>query len=313
MKSKLIIGTRGSELALWQARHVQERLAKRFPRLKIDLEIIKTTGDRILNQSLSKIGDKGLFTREIEEALLGRRVDIAVHSLKDLPTETPAGLRIAAVTKREDVRDALISRSWPSLEALPEGATVATGSLRRRSQLLHLRPDLRIVDIRGNLNTRFARFDASDWDAMILACAGVMRLGLKQRITQTLPTDLILPAVGQGALGVEIREDDEEAAYFVKVLDHAATRAAAGAERSLLRALEGGCQIPIGAYARMQEGRLVLDAMVGTLDGLTRLDARASTADMGKAASMGARLAAKLIRNGARDILREIRTKGAVE
>ncbi|MBL0174128.1 MAG: hydroxymethylbilane synthase [Ignavibacteria bacterium] len=307
MSSTLTIGTRGSALALWQAHHVKDRLEKRFPALRVEVLVIKTTGDRILNQALSAIGDKGLFTREIEEALLDGRVDIAVHSLKDLPTETPEGLRIGAVTKREDVRDVLISRQWRSIADLPEGALIATGSLRRTSQLLHLRPDVRVVDIRGNLNTRFAKFDASKWDGMLLACAGVKRLGWADRIAQIIPPELILPAVGQGALGIEIREGDEAALRAVRVLHHDATFAATTAERALLRTLEGGCQIPIGAWARVKDGRLLLDATVGSIDGTIRLDAGGSVAEPAKAAQLGRRIAKKLYDNGAKAILDDIR------
>ncbi len=303
----LIIGTRGSALALWQAEYVQSVLQKKFPHRPVQIRIIKTTGDKILNQALSKIGDKGLFTKEIETALLRGTIDVAVHSLKDLPTASPEGLVLSAITKREDVRDVLISRSARSLAGLPEGAVVATGSLRRRSQLLHLRPDLRIVDIRGNLNSRFAKYDASTWDGMILARAGVKRLGWSDRIAQVIPTTLILPAVGQGALAIQIREGDEETHRLTSVLNHGATQWAALAERALLRTLEGGCQIPIGAWARLEKGVLLLDAMVGSVDGTLRLDARGETADPAKAEQLGIRVAKKLLTNGARDILTALR------
>ncbi len=304
---KLVIGTRGSELALWQAHHVRDRLLRRFRSLEIELRIIKTTGDKILGQALSTIGDKGLFTKEIEHALLERRIDLAVHSMKDLPTFVPEGLAIAAITKREDVRDVLISKQWKSLEDLPDGAVVATGSLRRRSQLLHLRPDVQIVDIRGNLNTRMKKFDASKWDGMILAHAGVKRLGWTDRIAQLIPTELILPAVGQGALAIEIREDDEHAQRVVNALHHEATAAGVLAERALLRELEGGCQIPIGAYGRLEKDTLVLDAVVGSVDGNVRLDARAATGNPLRAEALGKRLAKRLLANGAERILQDIR------
>ncbi|MBE0630916.1 MAG: hydroxymethylbilane synthase [Burkholderia vietnamiensis] len=307
MKKTLVIGTRGSALALWQAEHVKARLEKRFRNLEVELRIIKTKGDKILDQSLSKIGDKGLFTREIENALLANKVDIAVHSLKDLPTETPAGLVIAAISEREVVNDALISSKWKSIADLPEGAVIATGSLRRTAQLRHLRPDLEIIDIRGNLNTRMQKFDASEWDAMLLAYAGVKRLGWEHRIAQVIPTSLLLPAVGQGALGIEIRGDDNRTADIISCLHHAETAAAATAERSLLHALEGGCQIPIGAWARMERGRLVLDAMVASINGALRLDTRGSTTDPAKAEALGVRVAGKLLANGAREILQAIR------
>lgn len=307
MKKRVVIGTRGSALALWQAEHVQRVLKRAHRRLEVELHIIKTKGDKILDQSLSKIGDKGLFTREIEHALLDGRVDIAVHSLKDLPTETPAGLRIAAITEREEVNDVLISRTARSLAELREGAVVATGSLRRTAQLLHLRPDLRIVDIRGNLNTRMEKFDGADWDGMLLAYAGVKRLGWEHRIAHVIPTTHLLPAVGQGALGVEIRDGDDDTAAVVACLHHAETAAAAVAERALLRTLEGGCQIPIGAWARMDGGRLLLDAMVASIDGTIRLDTRGTTKDLAKAEALGVRVANKLLANGARDILDAIR------
>jgi hydroxymethylbilane synthase len=307
MNHRLVIGTRGSELALWQAEHVKAVLEKRFRSLTVELKIIKTTGDKILDQALSKIGDKGLFTKEIERALLDGTCDIAVHSLKDLPTATPDGLVIAAITKREDVRDVLISKRWRSIDELPEGAVIATGSLRRRSQLRHLRPDLEIVEIRGNLNSRMKKHDAAKWDGMMLACAGVKRLGWSDRIAQIIPADLILPAVGQGALGIEIRANDPATARYVRVLDHAETHAAALAERALLRMLEGGCQIPIGAWARVEEGRMVLDAMVGSIDGSLRLDARGTSSTLAGAEALGRRVARKLLANGAKEILDDIR------
>ncbi|MFA6232638.1 MAG: hydroxymethylbilane synthase [Bacteroidota bacterium] len=311
MKKTLVIGTRGSALALWQAEHVQARLKKRFRDLDVELRIIKTKGDKILDQSLSKIGDKGLFTREIEHALLKKTVDIAVHSLKDLPTETPAGLTIAAISTREEVNDVLISTKWKSIADLPEGAVIATGSLRRTAQLRHLRPDLQIIDIRGNLNTRMQKFDASEWDGMMLAYAGVKRLGWEHRIAQVIPTSLVLPAVGQGALGIEIRDGDTETAKYVASLNDEESAAAAMAERALLRTLEGGCQIPIGAYARRIGSRLTLDAMVASIDGTIRLDTRGTTTDFSHAAELGVRIANKLLANGAREILDAIRSSEA--
>ncbi len=309
MKKTLVIATRDSALALWQAEYVRDRLEKRFRSLDVKLLKMKTKGDKILDQALSKIGDKGLFTKEIENALLDGRAHIAVHSLKDLPTVTPEGLRIAAITRREKVNDVLISKKWKSLADLPDGAVIATGSLRRTAQLKHLRPDLEIVDIRGNLNTRMKKFRASTWDGMMLAYAGVERLGWASRIAQIIPTDLILPAVGQGALGIEIREDDTETARYVRALNHEATAAAAAAERSLLYELEGGCQIPIGAWAREVDGRLTLDAMVASVDGTLRLDTRGSTQNPATAAALGRRVAKKLLANGAREILDAIRAE----
>jgi len=230
-----------------------------------------------------------------------------VHSLKDLPTETPAGLVIAAISEREDVNDVLISSKWNSIADLPEGAVIATGSLRRTAQLRHLRPDLQIIDIRGNLNTRMQKFDASEWDGMMLAYAGVKRLGWEHRIAQVIPTSLILPAVGQGALGIEIRDGDTETAKYVAALHDEESAAAAYAERALLRTLEGGCQIPIGSYARRIGSRLTLDAMVASIDGTIRLDTRGTTGDFSRAADLGVRVADKLLANGAREILDGIR------
>jgi hydroxymethylbilane synthase len=307
---RIVIGTRGSALALWQAEHVRDRLAARFPRLRVEIRIVKTTGDRILNQALSRIGDRGLFTKDLDAALLDGRIDVAVHSLKDVPTEVPSGIRIAAITRREDVRDVLIAKSARSLEALREGATVATGSLRRRSQLLHLRPDLRIAEIRGNLQTRMEKFARSSWDGMLLAYAGVKRLGWEDRVAQIVPAALLLPAVGQGALGVEIRSNDDAAARIVRVLHHARSAAACLAERALLRALEGGCQVPIGAHARFANGRLVLDAIVGSVDGTIRIDARGTAASADGAGALGRRVARRLLAHGAREVLDDIRTGG---
>jgi hydroxymethylbilane synthase len=308
--NRLVIGTRGSQLALWQTEWVKKELERRFSELTIELTIIKTTGDKILDSPLSKIGDKGLFTREIEHALLRGDIDLAVHSLKDIPTETPDGLIIGAITKRADVRDVFISKHYKSLKELPAGATVATGSLRRKAQLLHLRPDLQIADIRGNLNTRFKKFDESTWDGMILARAGIDRLGFSERITQVIPTSLMLPAVGQGALAVEIRKSDRRVRQFVSALQHEATATAVTAERSFLKYLEGGCQIPIGAYGRIRRGELLLDAMVGSLDGsfIIRDAVKGEPKDAKK---LGIALAKKLYKQGGKEILEEIRVTNA--
>jgi len=260
------------------------------------------------------IGGKGVFTKELEHALLRREIDLAVHSLKDLPTELPAGLVIGAITKREDVRDVFIARKGRKkhFADLPEGSAIATGSLRRRAQLLHLRPDLRIEDIRGNLNTRLKKLDESTWDGMILAVAGVKRLGWERRTTDIFPTDVILPAVGQGALAVEIRKGDRDTAALIKKLHHPATVCCVLAERALLRTLEGGCQIPIGAHAKLlrtkgtSAPRLVLSAIIAGLDGATliRGEMRGSEKSPG---ALGARLAKKLYDNGGKEILAGIR------
>src|SRR5437867_1379390 len=234
------IGSRGSELALWQSRWVRTTLEKEFPSLRIELTIIKTTGDRILDSPLSKIGDKGVFTREIEHAMLDHRIDLAVHSLKDVPTTLPDGLIIGAIAQREDVHDVFIAhpnKSYLRLDDAPVGATIATGSLRRKCQLLNWRPDLTIVDLRGNLNTRLTKLDASDWDGIILARAGVMRLGMEGRISEVIPFERMLPAVGQGALAIEARVGDQRILRYVRPLASWATTIATRGERALLRQL----------------------------------------------------------------------------
>ena len=313
--TKIILGSRGSELALWQTNWVKSELGKRFPKLHIEVEIIKTTGDKILDVPLSEIGNKGLFTKEIEHALLGRRIDAAVHSLKDLPTNLPDGLTIGAITRREDVRDVFIThpnKAYKRFNELLRGAKVATGSLRRKCQLLNWRPDLEIIDIRGNLNTRFAKLDASDWDGMILARVGVLRLGLEDRITEILPIEKILPAVGQGAIAVEVRTDDERVLKFVSAIASEATATATKGERALLRRLEGGCQIPVGAYGHIESNEFMLDAIIGSLDGkkIVRGKVR-GTPD--QAEELGEQLALTLLESGGRKILEQIRRGAPVE
>ena len=306
MKNKIIIGSRGSELALWQANFVKKELEKKNKDVFVEIKIIKTTGDKILDVALSKIGDKNLFTKELEIELLNKNIDVAVHSLKDLQTDIPNGLKLAAVTKRHKVNDVLISRKkGMTILKLREGATIATGSLRRKCQLLHLRPDLNIVDLRGNVPSRIQKFLESDWDAIILARAGVERLKLNGHISSIIKTDLILPAVGQGALGIETREDDTNTIKIVKSIHHENTYIAVKAERSLLKKLEGGCQVPIGAFAEVKPGGLFLDALVGTLDGsLTyRKKIKGSKNNPEK---LGNDLAKNLLKAGAKKILDEI-------
>lgn len=306
---RLVIGTRGSDLALWQAQWVQSELHRQFPQLMIDLRVIKTTGDKNLDSPLSGIGEKGLFTREIEDALLDKRTDIAVHSLKDIPTQIPSGLSIGAITEREDVRDVFIShpkKEYRSFVALPRAAAIATGSLRRKCQLLHRRPDVRIIDIRGNILTRFKKLEQSDWDGMLLASAGVHRLGMDADIGFFFEPVELLPAVGQGALGIEVRAEDERIRPYVAALNHLPTAQATLCERSLLRRLEGGCQVPIGAYGRVQDGNLKLDAMVGSLNG-SRLIRDSVSGPAENYEFLGRELAEKLLQQGAHDILRTLR------
>lgn len=305
-KKKIIIGSRSSDLALWQAYHVKKELEKKNKGLSVEIKLIQTKGDKILDVALSKIGDKGLFTKELEIHLLNRTIDIAVHSLKDLQTDIPKGLKLAAVSKRHDVEDVLIARKkGMTIDKLPDGATVATGSLRRRCQLQHMRPDINIVELRGNVPTRIQKFLDSNWDAIILARAGVERLKLQKHISSIISTDEILPAVGQGALGIEIHEDNKFAFDVVQTIHDENTFAAIAAERTLLKALEGGCQVPIGAFAQVKSNGFYLTGMVGALDGSVtfRKTVRGKKAD---AVKLGKALAKDLLKAGAKEILDEI-------
>jgi hydroxymethylbilane synthase len=305
----LIIGSRGSKLALWQADWVKGELLRHGH--TVEIEIIKTTGDKIAGVPLASLrgaGTKGLFTKEIEEALLAGGVQLAVHSLKDLPTELPAGLVIGAVPPREDPRDALVcgaaaggARDWSQL---PPGASVGTSSLRRSAQLLHSRPDLKIEPLRGNLDTRLRKLDQGGMAAVVLACAGLRRMGWEARITQCLPPEVSCPAVGQGALGIEVRADDAATRQALAPLDDAAARAETAAERALLARLGGGCQVPIGALARWQaDGRLSMIAVVASPDGRRLFRAAADGRDP---TELGQRLAGQLLRDGAQAVLDEV-------
>jgi len=305
-KGKLIIGSRGSELALWQTNFVKEKLEEFFPETKLEVKIIKTTGDKMLDVALAKIGDKGLFTSQIETALLNREIDLAVHSLKDLQTVQPAGLTIGAVSARELPNDVLISKKYASIDDLPKNAKVATGSLRRRSQLLHYRPDLEIFEIRGNVPTRIKKFEESDFDAMILAFAGIHRLKLDSYIKQIIPFEIMIPAVSQGVMGIEIRSDDAEIKELLQKLNDENTSFCVAAERSFLRTLEGGCQVPIGANAFLENDKIHLEGMVGNLFGSVNLRDSIS-GDKKDAADLGKRLAEKLIEKGANRLLEATR------
>ena len=293
----LVIGSRGSQLALWQARWIEARLNQLGESCRI--EIIRTTGDRIADAPLAGAGGKGLFTKEIEEALLQGSVDVAVHSLKDMPVELPAGLTLAAIPRREDARDALIGTR---LENLPQGARIGTSSPRRAAQLRSLRPDLCIEEIRGNLDTRLRKLDEGRYDAIVLAAAGLRRLGWEERIAELIPPDRLVPAAGQGALAVETRDDEGSAWHLCRNLDHAESRAAAMAERAALAALGGGCQVPIGAYAHLDGGCLHLIAVVISPDGRSsvRGEHRAAIHD---AEAAGRTLGARLLAEGAARIL----------
>jgi hydroxymethylbilane synthase len=306
LKQKLIIGSRGSELALWQANYIKREIEKKNKTVKVEITIIKTKGDKIFDVALSKIGDKSLFTKELEVELLAKRVDLAVHSLKDLQTKIPEGLNLAVVTKRHAVEDVLIARKRDvTIKSLPEFGVVATGSLRRKSQLLHLRPDLTVLDLRGNVPSRIKKFLESEWDAIILARAGVERLNLKKHISSFIPKDEILPAVGQGALGIEIHKDNKIVKEIIQSIHHEETYKAVLAERALLKALEGGCQVPIGALAEVKPSGLYLDAIVGALDGSVtyRKKIRGSKNEPEK---LGKSLAKDLLKAGASEILKEV-------
>ncbi len=250
MTARLRVGSRGSQLALWQANHISALLRERGH--EVEIQIIHTTGDKITDVALAKVGTKGMFTKEIEEELAAGRVDLAVHSLKDLPTELPKGFEIAAFTKREDPRDAFCSRKYSKIEELPQGARVGTSSLRRQAQLKAIRPDLQIHPLRGNVDTRLRKLERDEYDAIILASAGLRRLGKTELIRQIIPAEIMCPAAGQGALGIEIRQGDEKIRELLKFLDDPGARAATSCERALLHSLGGGCQVPIGAFAEVR-------------------------------------------------------------
>lgn len=305
-REKLIIGSRGSHLALWQTNFVKAKLEEFFPALKFEVKIIKTTGDKMLDVALAKIGDKGLFTKQIETALTTREVDLAVHSLKDLQTVQPENLEIGAVLERELPNDVLISKKYDSLDDLPNGASVATGSLRRKSQLLHYRPDLQVFEIRGNVPTRIKKFEESDLDAIILAFAGVHRLNLDSYIKQIIPFEIMIPAVSQGAMAIEIRSDDVEIKELLQKLNDEETSFCVAAERSFLRHLEGGCQVPIGANATLKNNEIYLEGVAGNLDGSVNLRDSIS-GDKNDAIELGRKLAQKLIVRGANRLLEQTR------
>jgi len=299
--AKLRIGSRGSQLAFWQANHVAALLREQGH--TVEIEIIKTTGDKITDVALAKVGTKGMFTKEIEEALADHRVDLAVHSLKDVPTELAPEFTLAAIMKREDPRDALISVKYSALDDLPRGARVGTSSLRRQCQLKAMRPDLEIFPLRGNVDTRLRKLESGEYDAIILAAAGVHRLGLDQHVRSRIAAEVMCPAVGQGALAIESRRDDGSTFSFLAFLNHADTRLAIECERALLGALGGGCQVPIGAYAEKRGDRLHLRAMVGRPDGSQILREHGVGDD---AERLGRETAQKLLQQGAEQILRDV-------
>jgi len=302
---KIVIGSRGSQLALWQANWVKSELERLHDNVDIDIRIIATSGDIIQDVPLAKIGGKGLFVKEIEEALLANEIDLAVHSMKDVPMELPTELGISVITKRENPLDALISKNGEKLADLPQGATIGTSSLRRSSQLLKYRDDFKIHPLRGNVDTRLRKVEEGKYDAILLASAGLNRLGWANRITEEISHDILLPAMGQGALGIETRLDDMMIYDFISTLNHEETNYAVTAERSLVGRLDGGCQVPIGAYARVEKGLITLKGLVASLDGeiIYKLE---NVGPVDDAINIGQELGSKLLKMGANEILEKL-------
>ncbi|GJL52598.1 MAG: porphobilinogen deaminase [Nitrospirales bacterium] len=304
-RASLVIGTRGSRLALWQAEWVKSQLQKIAPDVSVRLERIHTSGDKILDVPLAKIGGKGLFVKEIEEALLKGEIDLAVHSMKDVPSMLPDQLEIVCVPEREDPRDAWVCRDGTSFQNLRRGATIGTSSLRRQSQLLHHRPDLEIHMLRGNLDTRLKKLQQGQYDAIVLAAAGLRRLGWGQEISEYLSTEFCLPAIGQGALGLEGRVDDTFLKDLVVQLEDGSSRARVNAERAFLTRLEGGCQVPIGGYAVINDSQLLLDGLIASVDGKQYIR-ETICGSLGDAEALGVELAERLLAAGGQPILQEI-------
>lgn len=301
----LKIATRQSPLALWQAEHIRARLEALHANLKVELVTFVTQGDKILDTPLAKIGGKGLFVKELEAALLDGRADLAVHSMKDVPMALPEGLSLAVICEREDPLDAFVSNTYNSFDDLPQGAKVGTSSLRRKCQILKQRPDLEIIDLRGNVGTRLSKLDAGNYDAIILASAGLKRLGLAERIRHTLEPVVSLPAVGQGALGLECRSQDQAVLDLILPLMHAETNACVRAERAFNAYLEGGCQVPIAGYATLENGQIYLEGRVGSVDGQTLLKAQQIGLPE-QAEQLGVKLAQDLLAQGAGEILKAL-------
>ncbi|NQS75999.1 MAG: hydroxymethylbilane synthase [Peptococcaceae bacterium] len=306
MRHEIIVGTRESRLAMWQARWVARRLKRLRPQYNYRIKAIRTQGDKILDVALAKIGDKGLFTKELEHAMLRGEIDMAVHSMKDLPTVLPDGLVVGAVCEREYPGDVLIALDGSSLVELPSGAVIGTSSLRRSAQIRRYRRDLKIASLRGNVQTRIRKLDQKKYDAVILAYAGVHRMGLDHRISQVIPFEIILPAVGQGSVGVEVAADNDKMLVLVKNIDHTESRLAIEAERAFLKKLEGGCQVPIGAHAAVEGNCMRLEGAVFSLDGTDMIRA-SMIGDITEAELLGVKLAEKLLGSGAGEILGKIR------
>ncbi|WP_457567546.1 hydroxymethylbilane synthase [Desulfurobacterium sp.] len=307
---KIRIGTRKSKLALWQSEWVKAQIQKTYPEVEVELVKIVTKGDKILDAPLAKIGDKGLFTKEIEDAMLKGEVDIAVHSLKDVPGILPEGLKLIAFSRREDPRDAFLSNGRFTFQTLPEGAKIGTSSLRRKAQLKRLRPDLQIEDLRGNVDTRIRKLKEGMYDAIILAAAGVKRLGFEDEIDEILSPDIMIPSVSQGILGIEGRESDPEIEHIVKTaINDRNSELAATVERSFLKTVEGGCQVPMGCYAEVKENGLYVRAFIASLDGATFLKEEGLFAGE-KPQIIGEKLAKKLLERGGKEILESLKEDG---
>lgn len=307
MKKNIRIGTRGSQLALYQAKKVKSTLENIFPDLQVELEIIKTKGDKILDVALSKIGDKGLFTKEIENALIDGSVDLAVHSLKDLPTKLPEGLKLGAVLERGEFRDALVSKNGKKLSELKAGDVVATSSLRRIAGLLKINNQITIKDIRGNVNSRLQKMEDGYCDAMIMAAAGLQRTGLERYITEIIDPEVIMPAVSQGAIAIETRINDAEIDKIMAVVNHQETWNAIVAERAFLSHLEGGCQVPLGCYTKIENGILNMSGFVASIDGSQFINETIS-GEVSKGAELGVQMAEKMLGQGALEILNKIKS-----
>lgn len=305
MKTCLKIGTRQSLLALWQSNHIAALLKEKYPECEVVLKKIVTKGDKILDVPLAKIGGKGLFAKEIEAELLDGTVDLAVHSLKDMPTVLPEGLCLTAITTRANVGDAFVSNKYSSFAELPEGAVLGTSSLRRKAQLLAMRPDLKIVDLRGNVDTRLRKLDEGQMDAIILAAAGLERLGYKDRIKEVIPVSTCIPAVGQGALAIECRTDNTEVREMLAFLNDTAAKQATDAERAFLGLIEGGCQVPIGVHASVQNEEITVEAIIASLDGQTVLRNKI-TGKAQEAEELGRQLGTKMLAEGGSQILASI-------
>jgi hydroxymethylbilane synthase len=307
MNDPIKIGTRGSKLALWQANWVKSVLEEKFPQHTVELIIIKTQGDKILDVPLAKVGGKGLFVKEIEQALLTRHIDIAVHSMKDMPAEIPDGLCIGAVPERENPSDVFISQSGLGFKELDSGSIVGTSSLRRGAQLRHVRPDIVIQPLRGNLDTRFKKLESENLDAIVVAAAGVKRLNLEHKITEYLDPNIILPAIGQGALCIEIRNDDAKVGPLVESMDHEPTRTVVKGERAFLNRLEGGCQVPIAGHGKINKDRLILTGLVAEIDG-TQMIKGEKSGPLDSAEAIGIDLAEELLARGAAEILQKLKS-----